>query len=403
MRTFTYGVAFILACAGTADGRILKTVEAEGCVITCASQEPRDAPSQFASGNGMTPVMWGMAKGDSIEWEEEFLSVAEGLKLGIRYAFDHANLEQRKGPWLPESLVLDVNGHRMDVPLSDTGHWEQFQTVLVKLPRLGTGKHVFRLEAAAERSDRNIDCFFFMRGELDDIPIGVRQTVIATHRDGFFELWTAPETVLPHEQAFVLESCAKIFDYLQDQTAFAPPDEKVRIHIRPDKYVGPHQFQNVRGIWFSDSLASTGIGGWCHEMNHLFQPHVPGWMGHPLVRVNDAMVLPQALFPEHIEEFRSDPNNKERHRRGRDFLKGIPPTTNDPHTVAFALHVRYGPELQRKFYHLLAADVAAGILDKGEKLDPEQFVHYMSQAAGQDVRPLFERLDGFPEEVESRY
>jgi len=389
-------LVLVLSSAPISSARVLKTVEAEACEIVCTSTAPRDAPSQFASGNGMAPQMWGETKGDSIAWEEVFRSAAEGLKLGVRYAFHGQHLENRKGADLPQALVLVVDEHRIEVPMPSTDGWEIFQTVLVELPRLEAGKHSFRLETVADRSDRNVDCFFFVRGELEDIPIGMRQTIVATHRDGFFELWTAPEVVLPLDAQFILESCARIYDFLQDQTVFTPPDEKVRVHIRPDKYVGPHQFQTERGIWFSDHPASAGLGGFCHEMNHLFQPHIPGWMGHPLIRVNDALVLPEALFPEYLAEFRS--GIRERQRRGREFLRGNPKTTDDAHTITFALHMRYGPDLQRKFYHILAAERAAGRLgDVTEALTPEQLVAYLSQAAGQDVGRLFKRLDGFPE------
>ena len=59
-------------------GRVLKTVEAERCEIICASADPRDAPSEFASGNGMTPTQWGKAKEDRIVWEENFRGPSEG-------------------------------------------------------------------------------------------------------------------------------------------------------------------------------------------------------------------------------------------------------------------------------------------------------------------------------------
>ncbi|MEO8376708.1 MAG: hypothetical protein ABI579_03490, partial [Candidatus Sumerlaeota bacterium] len=398
-------VIYLLLIASLAPAQLLKTVEAENCQIVHGAKTPLKPTQQFASGYSMAPEQWGGKKGDTISWKEDFTAPARHVRLGVRYAADAAGIKQRHGS-APESFTLLIDDARIPVVLKTTGHWLNFETAFIDLPEIPPGSHEFSLRAEADHSDRNIDCFYFILGDEKKLPIALLNTIVARSADKRFEVWSAPETNLPYSPEYMMDSCARIYDYLKEQTGISDPTQRIAIHVRPHKYVGGHQFQNAEGIWFSDDPASCSPGGWCHEINHFFTPNVHGWMGHPFIRINDGFVTPQKLFPEYARiTVLPSADNIRRHKIANDFLSGKTYRTQDPHVVAYALYLKYGEKIVSDFFHATQADIKSGKLKLPESkmIPPRVLVQYLSQAAGENVEPYFLRLDGYPDDVERRY
>ncbi|MEO8376474.1 MAG: hypothetical protein ABI579_02295, partial [Candidatus Sumerlaeota bacterium] len=239
----------------------------------------------------------------------------------------------------------------------------------------------------------------------NEVPVQLLQTVIAKSENGKFQIWTSPDTKLTYTTTYIFDNVSRIYDFLKDQTDYEPDVKTIGIHIRPDRYVGGRQFQNERGIWFSDSPGSCQPGGWCHEINHFYTPHVPSWFGHPILRVNDTFITIPKLFPEYPDyNANGGPGARDRRMAAEKFLRGNPLRVNDPHVIANALYLKYGDQLLSKFYHAVSADLKSGklILNDGV-LSPMQLVQYISLAAGEDATPVFKRLEGFPKDVEAKY
>ena len=142
---------------------------------------------------------------------------------------------------------------------------------------------------------------------------------------------------------------------------------------------------------------ATEQGNWAHEMTHMwYRAHFPKWFDEPSVRTLTTFVWCPRLFPP-TGRVEADPVYAREQAAGKEVLANPAKRYNDLEPILSALIVKYGPNVFSRFFHLCVDAGKRGDLDfaPGHWLKRDQIVKYMSQAAGEDVGPLFRQWNGF--------
>jgi hypothetical protein len=190
----------------------------------------------------------------------------------------------------------------------------------------------------------------------------------------------------------------RIFEHYEKFIGWAPPTP-VGINLIEDKLwpnAGATSFQNNYGVYFRASVMDREQGNWCHEMTHMFYvAHFPWWFDESSVRVLTTFAWVPALYREPGE--RPDPIHRQAVATGRDVLANPAKSYDSPDAIHAALCVKYGPDVFSRFFHACAAAGKKREIDftPGRHLTRDEIVKYMSEAAGEDVTPLYRQWGGF--------
>ena len=81
----------------------------------------------------------------------------------------------------------------------------------------------------------------------------------------------------------------------------------------------------------------------------------------------------------------------------KDLLAHPEKRADSPDPVHAAIVTKYGPDVFSRFFHACLDAAKRGELDftPGRHLTRDEIVKYMSQAAGEDVAPLYRQWTGF--------
>ncbi len=103
-----------------------------------------------------------------------------------------------------------------------------------------------------------------------------------------------------------------------------------------------------------------------------------------------------ALYPRGSRP-QADPTYKAWEADARRFLKAPGETTGNMVLIQDAVRVKYGSNVFKKFFHLCVEAGKKKDLDftPGRHMTKAEIVKYMSQAAGEDVSPIYQRWTGF--------
>jgi hypothetical protein len=103
-----------------------------------------------------------------------------------------------------------------------------------------------------------------------------------------------------------------------------------------------------------------------------------------------------ALYPSHPKP-EQNPAYRAAVAAGRQVLDDPQKQFDDIDMIQTALAVKYGPDVYSKFFHACLAAAAKGELDftPGRHIKRDEIVKYMSQAAGEDVGPIYRQWSGF--------
>ncbi len=397
-----------------AAGQVLRVDEAEKCKIVCAHSEK--GQSLWPSNGEVTPPFWGFRPGESVEWSIPVTGSGRGLKLAVRYSYaaeHHRNFHHAENPKRDLHLIIDGKEDRpIKVHVPDTGWWDIFETTSVDLPELSTGRHILKLVSPESLMTTNLDCFILYRGGEDKIPLGLRRTTIArsvtsrpasgpADRDPTrFVIRITPKAplTLRIKPEAVVKQFDRIYDYYAEFMGWTPPPFGVNI-IEDSKWPDPGAtaFQNNFGVHFRASVMHTEQGNWCHEMTHMFYvAHFPGWFDESSVHCLTVLHWVPKLFPRGPRS-EEDPTYKAWVADAKRFLSTPSEMTGNVVLIQNAVLVKYGPEVFRKFFHACLEAGRKKELDftPGRHLTKAEIIKYMSQAAGEDVTPIYNRWTGF--------
>ncbi|MGI8908600.1 MAG: hypothetical protein ACR2IE_19160 [Candidatus Sumerlaeaceae bacterium] len=406
---FIYFLPAVFAlCPLTLPAQIIATQEAEGCTIAPAKFYHLEN-SRFASADKYIAQFGGWTR-QSMAWSFKLQQPVTEGRLAIRYSCDQSKIQERRGQKpAPRQLLLTVDRTLTGtVPVPDTGGWDTWHTAYMQLTSLSAGEHTFTLTAPAPLTTTHLDCFTLFVGDPAQVlPGPLRSNIVAKQKyppitikmtPGAHCGWT-PEQLLAH--------FTKIYHWFHNHMGWEPDRPIINVNIYDTMHEVAHE--NGAGVHFQAADAQWNVGNWVHEMNHVFDNHYfPGWITHPLIRTNDAFDSCDAIFPDMPKQMREYQQKirPERTALGLKLLENPTYRTDDPHEVLYAVRVKYGPDILRKFYHALKA-----AHDRGEIRLQRQMPHrgifplskltivkYMSEAAGEDVGPLFYRWNGWVNE-----
>lgn len=401
MRSVCCLAAYILAisCSATALGQVIRIDEIKACQVTC------DAGSTlhqtiWASDRDVTPAFWGRKAGDSVAWTITLKRALRESRLGIRYAYAAAHYHQNGGQEAARRvLFLTVNGGEpIEVAVPDTGWWDQFQMTSVALPRLKAGRHQFKLESTLPHATTNLDCFVLYRGKTSALPAPLRATQIAESASRRFVLKATPKAALSMDNETLFRQFDRIYEHYRQYMGWAP-SIPIAIHlIEPACWeTNATAYQNQWGVFFRADVMPTEQGNWCHEMTHMFyQAHFPGWFDESSVKTLTTFNWVPNLFPVH-EKPEDNPYYRQCVTEARAVLDHPRRRFDNIDAIQYAIRVKYGPDVFRRFFHLCAEAGKKGELafKPGRHLTKAEIVRYMSLAAGEDVGPLYKQWRGF--------
>ena len=393
--------AFLLILAKPAAGQIVQLVEAEDCTIHRIDAKPLELiATDFASGGKRLGDFWGERPGDRIEFKLDLKLNETKLKLALRYSFNQSHYQSFTRNPIPErnlKLTIDA-GEPIDLAVPDTGSWDDFECVIVDLPALKRGHHTFALSSPADHLTTDIDAFIFFRGIPEKVlPPPLRKTLVIRSDDNRFSVRMTPKAGIRQTPEQVFRDFDRIYDFFESYMGWKPDRGLIRIHVY-DAALRTGTFENGYGINFEDDNFNVDRGNWIHEMNHVFDNGLfPDWTGHPMIRLNDTFVTGPQIFPEHWGGPSKDPQWQIRLNAGRQVLNNPRYRTDDPHEILYAMYAKFGKDILRRFYAECRAAKARGEIKfvRDNPLTRDEYVKYMSAAAGEDVRQYFERWTGF--------
>ncbi len=392
--------ALLFLLTSVTEGQILATYEAEDWR---AAKGHASHDCVWASGGGVMGNFWGEKAGDTIEVELHLSAPLEKSRLAIRYSYacDHyLGFRGLKDDGKDLQLLVDELPP-VTFQMKDTGWWDLFETVYLDIPDLPAGRHFVRLRAVNANTTRNIDCFTFFRGDPDTVlSPAFRKTVLARSASGRFEVRATPTVKLQVTPDQIIREFEGIYDVYAKFMGWEPP-LPVGINLIADERwdnPGATSYQNRYGVFFRAGVMHTEQGNWLHEMTHMFYVgHFPGWFDEASVRALTTCAWAPRLYPT---VFRGDAAVQARFKEGRDVLQNPGSKFNDPDPLISALCVKYGPDVFSRFFQACGAAGRTGDLDftPGRHLTKDEIARYMSVAAKDNVRPLFEQWNGFPQQ-----
>ena len=393
---------FSILPAHNARARIIWLREAENSHLVSARPGEKTYSSLLASGGGCT-ANWGSLKEDSISCIWTLRSPLKYGQLALRYAYDDADMANREGPQdTTRNLILYIDGtttRTLHVP--ETQGWGDFETAYCELPDLAPGRHTLELKPAAVKVMTNVDCFTVFAGIADHVlPLPFRQTVVA--RQKYPPIWIkmSPGCKVVWTPEQIVKEFNKIYFWFKDWTGWEPDRPLINVHVYEDS-LGQGAYENGAGVHFGASNFNWDQGNWTHEMNHVWHNgYFPPFIEHPLIRTNDAFDSIDGIFPDqkHHPPSETSASHAQACREIANKILNNPYyQTDDFQEVLFALRVKYGPGLTKRFYHeLLAAKKRGEIpLKRGGPIYKADILINMSRAAGEDVLPYFKRWNGW--------
>lgn len=369
--------------------------EAERSVIECKAGDQPDG-SMWASNGKVTPAFWGQEWGDSVTWKVRLPYAVNNLKIAVRYSYDrnayvgftgHENKERK--------LNFSFNGKDIgQIHVPDTGSWHIFNTVYINMPTLKAGFYEFGLSSPAMWTCTNLDCFIFYEDSTEEkISPAMRNTIIAVSDNNHFVIRATAGVKLNWNTEKIFRDFDRIYAHYADYMGWEPPTpvgiNVIENAVWPDP--GATSFQNNYGVHFYESAFYTDFGNWCHEMTHMFYvAHFPWWFDESSVRTLTTFNWVPDLFPQHTRP-EDNPYYRQCMERGRDVLANPDKKFGGIDEIHYAIRVKYGPEVFKKFFHLCKEAGEKGQIDftPGRHLNKEQIAGFMSLAAGEDVRPLY--------------
>ncbi|MBU0637661.1 MAG: hypothetical protein KKB50_02260, partial [Planctomycetes bacterium] len=368
------GALLTLCAIGLAPGpvaqasadEIVRTLEIRGCQVTCAAGDELQR-TIWASADDVTPAYWGRAAGDAISWTVELPQSYSDLKLGVRYSYAAEHYRRVSGTEAQERcLLLNVDdGPPQRIAVPDTGWWDLFELTSVPLPHLARGPHSFVLTSPAQHTTTNLDCFLIYRGPVARLPAPLRRTQVAESASKRFVLRATPNAQLQMTPEEIFQAFDKIFAHYRDYIGWEPPTPVVIHLIEAGKWDNPGAtaYQNNWGVFFRAEVMQREQGNWCHEMTHMFYVgHFPGWFDESSVHTLTTFNWVPTLFPTHKR-----PEDNPHYRRcvaeARAVLKDRNLRCDRVEPIQYAIRLKYGPDVFRRFFHLCAAAGAKGELD----------------------------------------
>jgi len=380
-------------------GQVIRVDEIKTCKVTCeAGATLQD--TIWASGRDVTPAYWGRKEGDSVEWTIELKRAEPEPRLGIRYSYAAEHYRRVSGPEAARRVLLLTvdDGEPTEVAVPDTGWWDLFELTSVALPPLPAGRHRFKLVSPLAHATTNLDCFVLYRGKARALPPTLRATQIAESPSRRFVLKTTPNTPLKMDHEELFDHFDRIYEHYRKYMGWAPPTP-VSIHlIEPACWdSGATAFQNQWGVFFRADALPTEQGNWCHEMTHMFYcAHFPGWFDESSVKTLTTFNWVPALFPAH-EKPEDNPYYRQCVAEARAVLDHPQQQFDSIDAIQYAIRVKYGADVFRRFFHLCVQAGEKGEIDftPGRHLTKGEIVRYMSRAAGEDVGPIYRQWRGF--------
>lgn len=388
-------------CPAAAVGQVIRLDEIKACKVTCEAGTVLQE-TIWASGRDVTPAYWGRNEGDSVEWTIQLKRAERNPRLGIRYSYAAEHYRRVSGPEAARRvLILTVDdGEPTEVMVPDTGWWDLFEMTSVALPPLSTGRHHFKLVSPIPHATTNLDCFVLYRGKASALPSTLRATQIAESASRRFVLKTTPKAPLTMDLDELFGHFDRIYEHYRKYMGWAPPTP-ISIHLIEKACwdSGATAFQNQWGVFFRADAMPTEQGNWCHEMTHMFYcAHFPGWFDESSVKTLTTFNWVPALFPTHRKP-EENPYYRQYVAEARAVLDNPRQRFDSIDAIQYAVRVRYGPDVFRRFFHLCVQAGKKGEIDftPGRHLTKGEIVRYMSRAAGEEVGPIYRQWRGFGE------
>lgn len=372
-------------------GEGVRIIEAEKCVVT-----PGHAVAQgflWASGGGQVHEFWGEQVNDAIQFDLPITTDDPSLKLAVRYSYNlHHYLGFRRRPHSVEGIVMEVDkGKPIPLVLPDTGDWHIYQLVEIPLPALRKGTHRCVLRSTAPGAVRNIDCFVLYNGSKLENPAWLQSSI--RYRDPLDRLCVlaSPGTQIQDRLPGFIQSVTNAWRFYAGYYGHEAA-KPIRLHVIADAQwdnPGATAYQNNAGLFFPEGSFDKDVGNILHELTHYFnRGRLPGWLDEPAVQALTCFVW----FPE-LRPW-ADPVLRQRSTLGREAAsnRASLASVDDVLSVLFVAH---GRELFRKFWASVHDAERQQKLAPNAVLDRETIVQHLSRAAGEDVRPVFQRWPGF--------
>ncbi len=405
MRGSVLGVAWRLAIAlvalwpAAAAGQVIRVDEISACKVTCAAGTELQN-TIWASARDVTPAYWGRKEGDAVEWTVELKRAEPHARLGLRYSYAAEHYRRVSGPEAKRralSLTVD-GGEPIEVLVPDTGWWDLFELASVTLPPLSAGQHHFKLVSTIANATTNLDCFVLYRGKASALPPALRATQVAASPSRRFVLKVTPNAPLTMDLDELFGHFDRIYEHYRKYMGWAPTTP-ISIHLIEQACwdSSATAFQNQWGVFFRADAMPTEHGNWCHEMTHMFYcAHFPGWFDESSVKALTTFNWVPALFPEHKKP-EDSPYYRQCVSEARAVLGHPKQLFDSIDAIQYAVRVKHGPDVFRRFFHLCAQAGEKGEIDftPGRHLTKDEIVRYMSRAAGEDVGPLYRQWRGF--------
>lgn len=375
-------------------------IEAEKHVLKCGAGK-LPSGTIWASGGKVTPPFWGRDVDDEVRWSILLPAQQDNLKLAIRYSYaqdEHAGFTGHHNA--ERNLVLNIDGIvSRPVAVPDTGGWDRFKTTHIALPPLKPGNHSFRLRSIAPYTTTNVDCFIFYKGGASELPLALRHTRAAVSRSQRFVLLLTPKASAGLSPDEIFSEFDRIYEHFWDYMGWAPPTP-IQIHVIEERLwdnPGATAYQNQWGVYFKDRSMPSDQGNWLHEMTHMFYcAHFPHWFDESSVQMLTTFNWAPDLFPK-FKRPEDNPHYRTCVEEGRRILAGRSLKVDRAEPIQYAIRLKYGKDAFRRFFHLCREAGDRGELEfaPGRHLTNSEIVHYMSQAVGEDVRPLYQQWKGF--------
>lgn len=375
-------------------------IEAENHIEKCAAGM-KTGGSMWAMGKSLTPEFWGREPGDEIKWSLSLKSRENNLKIAVRYSYSQGHYTGFSGHHNPARILeLTIGGgNPIPVAVPDTGWWEHFETTHITLPPLDAGTHEFRLRSVVFHTVTNVDSFIFYKGNEKDLPATWRGTRVALSESKRFALLMTPNARPGISRDQIFADFNRIYEHYYLCMGWGPPTP-IQIHVIEDQLwdnPGATAYQNQWGVYFRAGGMAKDQGNWCHEMTHMFYcAHFPGWFDESSVRTLTTFNWMPELFPR-FEKPGDNPYYKRCESEGRALLQNPGLRVDSPDPVHYAIRLKYGPDVFKRFFHLCGEAGKKGEIDftPGRHLTNAEIVKYMSLATGEDVVPLYRRWRGF--------
>ena len=378
---------------------VLHIAEMKACQITCAAGSTLQE-SNWASGRDVTPAYWGRQVGDAIVWETTLKRRQASLIFGLRYSYAAEHYQQHGGQAASRRvLFLTVDQEEpIEVAVPDTSWWDLYELTSVALPPLKAGKHVLRLESTLPHATTNVDCFVLYDGSINSLPGPLRATQFAESASRRYVLRATPRAKVLLEPEELFAQFDRIYEHYRQYMGWAPAIP-ITLHLmEPECWdSGATAYQNQWGVFLRADAMRTEQGNWCHEMTHMFyEARFPGWFDESSVKMLTTFEWAPALYPAY-DKPEDNPYYRQCVAEGRAVLDQPKRQVDSIDAVQYALRLKYGADLFRRFFHLCAEAGEKEQLEfrPGRHLTKAEIVQYMSQAAGEDVGPLYRQWRGF--------